>query len=1166
MVRGRSRPAMAVLIGVLAALALWGPTSASAEVEFELKRSFGPDGGSLTPFSSATSVAVDRGEGTVYVLDRVADAIYKFDLEGNPVAFGGSSPDVSGNELSGLSIEDTSGTRQIGVDPISHRIYVPGEAVLQAFEANGEPAEFTASPGPDKSEIPGFQGLRQVTVDANGDIYTAEWGDPTGFGFEVHAPSGAPLVTDPVLFPPFFPSGIAVAASGVLYLIRSFDKLARYAPSQFPVTASTTYSELAEISSKPALAIAIDPTLQRLYAFERYSEGGSPTSRVEVFDEEGKAEGRFGGPEEDGELGNLDVDEAGVAVTVKDEVTRAFVVRNPAGGGPAQVSIFDEKVCECAPTIESLFATKVSGDSATLRAKINPNLSETSYRFEYGLDDCELGGCEEAPPGGASIGHGRKGVVVKQAIAGLAPQTTYHYRVVAENEKGPSESEGRTLTTQGPGLGFELSDARAWEMVSPPQKHGGALIVTSDAAIQASDTGDGFAYASLGSLFEEPAGNRLPEPATVLAERSEGGVWASRDLTPPHSEATKLRSDTEFNLFSPDLSRAEMEPTDGTPLSPEAIGQGPYLWTDGAPPLFSPLLTAANVPPGTEFGPESGQQSNPVRIEAATPDLEHVAIRSDNAALIAGAAKGSVYLWSGGQLEAVSQLPESEGGAIVEGMLGSGQGSVRNAISSDGSRVFWTPTVSYNFAGIGLPALYLRDMEAGKSVRLDVVKSGAGAGAKHPAFNGASADGSVAFFTDTHRLTSNSSLSGRDLYRCEVGPVAGGLGCAGLTDITAPRVGPGESAEVLDQASAISEDGKRIYFVARGRLDDEPNEEGESAVSGEPNLYLWEDGVGTRFIATLSEEDFPVWGGVPGAPGKLGFSFIISAHTSPDGRRLAFTSEAGLTGPENLNDEEEPNTEVYLYDAEAAPGGQLACVSCNPSGASAVGELLAERIPPDPGGRWAGRWVAATLPEASEIQAALGRSLYRPRAVLDNGRVFFNSVDPLVPADSNGSWDVYQWEPVGVGTCAEDTSAASIVRSGAGCVGLLSSGTSAGDAGFLDADPSGDNVFFLTKGRLSVLDKDDELDAYDARVNGIPAVLNPPSECAGEACQPSSPPPNDPTPSSESFNGAETPLVCRKGQRKVKRDGRTVCVKKKKHKKHHKNNKHKAGNKGRAGR
>jgi hypothetical protein len=179
--------------------------------------------------------------------------------------------------------------------------------------------------------------------------------------------------------------------------------------------------------------------------------------------------------------------------------------------------------------------------------------------------------------------------------------------------------------------------------------------------------------------------------------------------------------------------------------------------------------------------------------------------------------------------------------------------------------------------------------------------------------------------------------------------------------------------------------------------------------------------------------------------------------------------------------------------------------------------------------------------------------------------MFFNAADGLVPADSNGNWDVYQYEPIGVGSCTATTSTAAVSRSGGGCVGLISSGTAEGDAGLLDASASGDDVFFLTHGRLSVLDRDDELDVYDARVNGIPAVLKPVQECSGEACQSAPGAPNDPVPASELFRGAETPVKCRKAQRKVHRKGRVVCVRKK-HKKHGKHQKKRTGNKGRAGR
>ena len=120
--------------------------------------------------------------------------------------------------------------------------------------------------------------------------------------------------------------------------------------------------------------------------------------------------------------------------------------------------------------IESTSATGVTGDSATLRAKVSPNGFESSYWFEYGLEDCALGGCTKVPLIPVGIGAGRKGVKVSQALTGLAANTTYHYRVVGENEWGEKPGADKTLITQTSGLGFALGDGRVWEMVSPPRQ------------------------------------------------------------------------------------------------------------------------------------------------------------------------------------------------------------------------------------------------------------------------------------------------------------------------------------------------------------------------------------------------------------------------------------------------------------------------------------------------------------------------------------------------------------------------------------------------------------------------------------------------------------------------------------------------------------------------
>lgn len=1171
MLIGGWRLAVAIWCNVLVVVALGVavPTAGADEVNFNFKSAFGPDGSSLTEFASARSVAIDQEEGWVYVLDGDANALYKFDLEGDPVPFGGASPDVFGNELSGLAIGGSLGGRQVAVDSNSHIIYLTGNeegggaTALQAFLPNGDEKNFTSGPGKDTNEIGGFFSIRGVAVDSSGNIYVSGVAGSSGTTnhINVYSASGALLLEG---ITASGPNNLAVDGNGTLYVLENFTEVVRLIPSEFPITSATTYTPGGRVDPRPAISAAVDPLTDQLYVTSQGSEGEPVQARV--FSQEGELEGTFGGAGEGGELHSAD----GIAIGsvmesgISGPIARPFVANNPIGG-PTQVEIFQEIVVVDEPSIEATSVTGITGDSATLRAKINPNNRDTTYWFEYGTEDCgsESEPCLRIPLLGASIGDGRKGVSVSQAITGLDSNTLYHYRVVAENEIGTVEGLDKTFFTQDLGLGFALSDSRAWEMVSPSEKFGGTLITAAGTIIQASTAGDHLVYASRGSLIEHPQSSRLPEPTTMLAAREDGGRWSSRDLAPPQTEASRITPDTAYKIFTPELDLATLEATDNTPLSPEASERTPYLWSDGVPPLFTPLVNPSNVPAGTKFGPRGETVGNPIRIQGVSPGLDDVIIGSDEAVLVDDAVPQATYRWSGGELEAVSELPESEGGLISTGILGSGEGSVRHAVSADGSRVFWS--IGNYTLNINTTALYLRDTVAEESTRLDAVKSGLGPGEAAPVFNLASADGSLVYFTDSQQLTEDASASGRDLYRCEIGIVGESLGCAELTDISAPIEGSGESAEVLDQVPGFSEDGTRLYFVARGVLDAEPNEEGDLAEAGEPNLYFWQEGEAPRFVSKLSDEDESVWGSVAGSPGYAG---RISAMASPDGRFFAFTSERSLTGYENQNVSGQLNTEVFLYDAEADEN-QLTCVSCNPTGAAAVGEQIPANVkflPQDPGRFWVNNWVSAALPEASQTEGTSfgqggGRSLYRPRSVLNSGRVFFNSVDPLVPVDSNGNWDVYQYEPVGVGSCAADTSTAAVSRSGNGCLGLLSSGTSDGDAGFLDASPDGNDVFFLTKGRLSVLDTDDEFDAYDARVNGIKAVLEPKQECAGEACQPVVGAPNDPTPASESFNAPEK-IKCRKGQKKVKRKGRTVCVHKKhkKHKKHGKHGKKRAGN------
>jgi Ca2+-binding RTX toxin-like protein len=102
---------------------------------------------------------------------------------------------------------------------------------------------------------------------------------------------------------------------------------------------------------------------------------------------------------------------------------------------------------ECAgmpPVADTDAAGDVKGSTATLNATIDAEGAATSYRFEYGTTTA-YGSYAPFFPGLA--GSGVDPVAVSQALSGLQPGTTYHYRIVAWSEFGEVEGEDQTFTT-----------------------------------------------------------------------------------------------------------------------------------------------------------------------------------------------------------------------------------------------------------------------------------------------------------------------------------------------------------------------------------------------------------------------------------------------------------------------------------------------------------------------------------------------------------------------------------------------------------------------------------------------------------------------------------------------------------------------------------------------
>jgi len=1174
--RRRSPRHIAVLLTsvfLASLMLLCASASAQAAERPTLLFSFGPDGSEASEFEAAGPIAIDQQTHQVYVLDTGHGDLYKFDANGSPVNWEGSTGYISGNKVSGLPVSVGVGERELAVNSQSHTIYVANAegSSLSAFQADGEPALFTAGPDAGTNELSGFTTRTPgVAVDINGDIYVTEQGAGSGANgkVKIYAPSGAPMAQ----FETIEPASLGVAPSGDLYVAHRAGPVRKFTPSAFPVTAATTYTPAAQtVNQKESTAIFVDPStgdfdIVETEIFEGYWIGEYSASGV--------FKGKQAGVGEVGDISGTVFPSGAVSSGVARDVSSDNLYVSRFGGSvslPSQVEVLGivpPPVLQ--PSIDSSSVAGVAADSATLKAQINPHTLDTTYHFEYGSEDCSIvpDPCAAVPSVDPSIGSGHIGVGVSRLLSELNPGTTYHYRVVAQNSLGTTVSTDQSFTTQSAGLGFELGDRRAWEMVSPPNKFGGSIgaLALSEGTTQAAANGNGLAYISSGSLEAAPEGNRLIEPSSELARRGASG-WSSEDITPPHARVAPLIPGhaSEYKLFSPDLSEALLEPRDDTALSSQTSERAPNLRKNSTPPAYTPLVTGkegfANVPEGTEFGGDPLRSSlSEVQIAGANKSLSQVVLQSTTP-LSADAAPGSLYEWSGGQLKAVSQLPAGEGGAVVAAPLGSNQGSVGGAVSEDGSRVFWGRGTYVDGGGIHLNGLYLRDMLAEETTRLDVVQPG-GSGAENalanlhgPAFQGASAAGTAVLFTDSQQLTADASPAERDLYRCEIPAGEAASGCTSLTDLSAPLSGSGESAEVQGVVSALSEDASRVYFVAKGVLDETANLGDETAETGQPNLYLWQQGSGVRFIARLGTGDAPDWGQLDAGVTSFGGSFHLAATASPNGRFFSFVSERRLTQYDNRDAVTgEPLEEVFSYDAA---DNRLACASCNPSGGEPAGLIDSRQEGAnavDPRGLFTNRRIAALLPETSVLGTAKP-TVYRSRSVLDNGRVFFNAADSLVPADSNGNWDVYQYEPRGTGSCSAKSGNAAAAVTNSGCVGLISSGSAEEEAAFLDASESGDDVFFITPAKLSVRDEDNVNDVYDARVDGTPARLEPNAECLGEACQPPAQAPNDPTPASAGFDGPgnvspKAAQRCPKGRRKAHSKGKSRCVARRGKKRH----------------
>jgi WD40-like Beta Propeller Repeat len=1056
----------------------------------------------VIPFGELDGVAVSV-DGTVWVSQ----------ANGTPSGEVDSfSDEVVTQFLARALLEDPFGSVLPGLAvDAEHNIY------MGILDSGNQAGEFTATGSSLSYYVPELTGVTGMAVNLtnnevyyglseNVDAYSAEGGFIETFG-SGHLTGGDGVAADTG-------NGTVYVADAAADAVEIFDEV--------PVPDVTTEPPNLQATSV-TLKGTVNPhgTTLTSCEFEYGSEAGVYTHTVECSPAAGAITG----------TGPVAVEANVTGLTRYTTYHYRLVAANENGS----VQTPDAELLTGGAAITSESVSDVAATSATLGAQIDPNGIDTHYYFQYSTENTEACSpthkCEEAPaPSGADLGAARGIQSLERHIQRLEPGMIYHYRVVTVQGSEVFAGPDQTFTTQrsGESLGVGgLPDHRQWELVSPPDKYGATLegFAPGGTATQASEDGGAITYAASSSTEANPPGDVSPESVQVFSARGGGTLpggtqsteagssssWSSRDIGTPHDAPTleaQVGHESEYQVFSADLSFGLVEPVGDTLLSPEASGVPPYL-RDDAGGTYTPLVYPGNVPAGTNLG-TNGVTERPVKFVVATPDFSHVVLESE-VPLVDGGS-GGLYEWSAGkppseQLQQLGVLPKSEGGAVV----GAGDPSTRfHELSSDGS-------VFFDYGG----HLYLQDVAKDESFLLDVAQPGITPPAQDEAtFLYASSDGSKVIFSDPQQLT---STPGGGVYECQIAEGAAGPTCASL-----------QLTDLIIEGGLLgaSEDGSYLYFVSGGVLA------GSGATSPGNNLYVdhyngssWT----TTFIAQLAGDDSRDWSPEFGELEKL------TSRVSPDGRWLAFMSNSSLTGYDNVDaspgayEKEETSygsgkwvnvekegrpvpaqdEEVYLYDAAA---NKLVCASCNPTGARPTGFLDTGDVPfPlvdtyvwDIGVERKEHWLAGLIPGWTATGS--GNAYYQSRYLSNGGRLFFDSSDALVSQDTNGTEDVYEYEPAvgpdgGPGgtevspaqappndSCATGSSTYS-ARSG-GCIGLISSGTSGEESAFLDASENGDDVFFLTAAKLVPQDTETNLSLYDAHVCGAEGVPCPPPPSA----------------------------------------------------------------------
>lgn len=669
-----------------------------------------------------------------------------------------------------------------------------------------------------------------------------------------------------------------------------------------------------------------------------------------------------------------------------------------------------------------------------------------------------------------------------------------------------------------PAPALALPEGRVYEMVSPPYKGG------YDAGLlAAAPNGESAVFASLG-VFAHASWAYQGEDF-YLAHRGPTGWETTPVSTPPAFEPiSDFSANLEYTLTAGSLEATKQGNTEGTIGLEWLLHRADVPYAMGAWSLASwevaggHALKLLHEEPYGKGGYEGasgnlchiflGRAEGPLvpEAEGTTTQLYDFSVAPAGGCPAKGAR--SLRLVSVKNTPGPNGEPEPIGGqCLVEaGGTDVGGGTI-NRFPDGGEEVFFETGLE---GRCDEPQLFVRlggerTVEVSRPLSESCDEAGElpcpGASTRAPArFVGASEDGSKVFFTTAAPLTGGKD-EGEGLYMATIGCPQGEPGCEvdkrEVTSLVQVSHDPatGEAGEVQG-VLRVASDGSRVYFVARRVLSEGANAESLSPRGGADNLYVYDTvSASTAFIGDLCSG--------PGLSGVVedgqcpldldkaarndsslwGFNQDVQSNTCgrsapgecvgsrEPGRYLVFSTYARLVG-NDTNDKED----VYRYDAQT---GALERVSVGEGGYDANGNgvepsLGAYNATIPAGGIGVGD---GTVPQEHELGA---------RAINEDGsRIVFSTAEPLSPGAVNGLVNVYEWHE--------------------GDVSLISSGSSNTGDNYAVISSSGRDVFFDTSAQLVPQDTDEDIDIYDARLEGpgeaFPVAGSEPEPCSGDACQ-----------------------------------------------------------------